>query len=86
MRTMTARELKNRTGEALRAARAGGTVLITVHGKPAAIVSPAHNERTASSRTRSFDAVWKEIESALSKGKSAFRTWREAEDFSRSRR
>src|SRR5438128_11532532 len=41
MRTMTARELKNRTGDALRAVGQGEQVLITRRGKPFALVVPA---------------------------------------------
>src|SRR2546429_9877273 len=40
MRTMTARELKNRTGDALRAEGQGEQVLITRRGKPLALVVP----------------------------------------------
>jgi prevent-host-death family protein len=41
MRTMTAKELKNRTGDALRAVGRGERVLVTRRGKPFALVAPA---------------------------------------------
>src|SRR5436309_984524 len=53
MRTMTARELKNRTGDALRAVGQGEQVLITRRGKPFALVVPA----TAAPRESEDDAL-----------------------------
>jgi prevent-host-death family protein len=40
---MTAKELKNRTGDALRAVGQGERVLVTRRGKPFALVVPATN-------------------------------------------
>jgi len=52
-KTMTARELKNRTGDALRAVGQGEQVLITRRGKPFALVVPA----TAAPRESEDDAL-----------------------------
>jgi prevent-host-death family protein len=45
MATVTARELKNRTGEALRAVGRGERVVITRRGKPFAVLSPYAGEQ-----------------------------------------
>jgi prevent-host-death family protein len=40
MKTITAKELKNKTGEVIKRVRRGETVLVSYRGKPLARVSP----------------------------------------------
>ncbi|MFQ5741206.1 MAG: type II toxin-antitoxin system Phd/YefM family antitoxin, partial [Acidobacteriota bacterium] len=44
MKVMTAKQLKNRTGEALRQVMQGEEILVTVRGKPAAVMRPPSGE------------------------------------------
>jgi prevent-host-death family protein len=58
MKTVTARELRSKTSEILQETRRGNEVLITVRGKPAAILKPVLN------RERGFKRIgfglWKD--------------------------
>jgi len=85
MRVMTARELKNRTGEALRLVRRGEKVLVTVHGKPRAVLSSAGETPVLPEDDKKFDEAWKEIEEVLSSSKPFFKSWQEAMNWSRKR-
>jgi prevent-host-death family protein len=86
LRSITARELKNRTGAALRAVRRGETLLVTFRGKPAAVVAPYQAAKAERQDVRSYEEAWADIELALKHGKPRFATWREAEDAVRGRR
>jgi prevent-host-death family protein len=55
MKVMTAKELKNRTGEALCPVKRGEKVLVTVHGKPRAVLSPAGEASVSSKGEKKFD-------------------------------
>ena len=58
MRTVTAKELRSRTSEILQEARRGNEVLITLRGKPVAILKPVED------RERGFKRIgfglWKD--------------------------
>jgi prevent-host-death family protein len=82
MLTMTAKELKNRTGEALRAVEQGRRVLLTRRGRPIALMTPAGPHAEADDLP--YDEAWREIEAALGTTKPPARSWRKA--MSRSRR
>lgn len=85
MRVMKAKDLKNRTGEALRLVKQGEEVMITVHGKPRAILSPAEGVHLPEERAKP-EEVWEGIERALRRSKPSFRSWEEAMNWSRRRR
>ena len=85
MKVMTARDLKNRTGEALRSVRHGEKVIITVHGKPRAILSPAGEAVDFPDEGKNLDETWKEIEEALTRSRPPFKSWQEATHWSRKR-
>jgi len=80
---MTAKELKNRTGEALRAVASGRKVVVTLRGKPVGVIVPAGDRAVAVSRP-SYDETWAEIEAVLATSKPRYRTWQQA--IARSRR
>jgi prevent-host-death family protein len=82
--TMTAKELKNRTGEALRAVSAGRRVVLTRHGKPVAVMVPA-DPPAEGSDVPSYEETWTEIEAALAGSTPAAPSWRTALDRSRRR-
>lgn len=79
METVTARELKNRTGAVLRRVRDGSRILVTRHGHPVAlIVSPDMLESATQDEARPFDEAWEEIERALAESEPPYPTWQEA--------
>ena len=85
-RRMTAKELKNRAGEALRHVARGGRVLITRRGRLVAAISPAKDEGQARSLTlRPFREAWADIERRLKGTKPLFSSWRKAIGWSRRR-
>ena len=60
--TMTAKELKNRTGDAFRAIARGDEVVLTRRGNPVARMTPMV---AAPPEVPSFDEAWAEIDAAL---------------------
>lgn len=86
MKVTTAKELKNRTGEALQYVARGGRVLITRRGKPLAILAPATE---AASReaivVRPLPEAWAAIQAQLKATAPPFPTWQEAFRWSRRR-
>ena len=86
MRVATAKELKNRTGEALRRAARGERVLITRRGKPVAVLGPATDALAEEpSKLRPPDVAWADIEARLKATSPVFPTWKEALRLSRRR-
>ena len=86
MKTMTAKELKNYTGEVMRTVSKGGEVVVTLRGNPAAVILPfAEAKKRKPLEIRSFEEAWIDIEKSLKKTKPQFKTWREAVRWSRNR-
>lgn len=85
MKTMAAKELKNRTGEAIRAVSNGKKVLITFRGKPLALMSPVTPAALEKSELRSMDVAWADIENTLKRSNPRFKTIKEAMDWTRKR-
>ncbi|TFE69310.1 hypothetical protein A7Q09_05310 [Methylacidiphilum sp. Yel] len=84
IKIMTAKELKNKTGSALRYVAKGGKILITLRGKPIAIISPPNLEGSLQQPLlRSFEEAWRDIEETLEKTEPFFINWKEAESWSR---
>jgi prevent-host-death family protein len=84
MLTMTAKELKNRTGEALRAVARGQRVLVTRRGRPLAVMAPA-SVAPLEPDERPYEEAWREIEAALRATAPPEASWRRAMDRSRRR-
>ncbi len=82
--TITAKELKNRTGEALRAVARGQRVLVTRRGRPLAVMSPA-SVAPLEPDERPYEEAWREIEAALRATAPREQSWRRAMDRSRRR-
>jgi antitoxin (DNA-binding transcriptional repressor) of toxin-antitoxin stability system len=85
-RTMTARELKNATGDVVRTLRQGGSILLTFRGKALGTIEPVRPDQEQSAAVLPFDEAWAEIEAQLEASPPAFPSWQEAEDHSRGRR
>lgn len=63
MKIVTARELKNRTGEVLRRVRAGESVVVTLRGVRVARVVPEGPSRLR--RPESMKRYWRDVISAV---------------------
>ena len=86
-KVMTAKELKNKTGAALRYVAKGGKVLVTMRGKRIAYISHPNLQKGMSEQLilRNFNEAWNDIEETLEKTVPFFKSWREAENWSRRR-
>ena len=86
MSTVTAKQLKQKTGEVIKKVRLGERLTVTYRGKPVAVIAPPTMEETkALEELRSFDEAWGDIEQTLRKTKPEFKGWREATEWMRNR-
>ncbi|MEA3385130.1 MAG: type II toxin-antitoxin system prevent-host-death family antitoxin [Thermodesulfobacteriota bacterium] len=86
MSTVTAKQLKQKTGEVIKKVRLGERLTVTYRGKPVAVIAPPTMEETkALEELRSFDEAWGDIEQTLRKTKPEFKGWREATEWVRNR-
>ena len=86
MKPMTARELKNSTGEVVRTLRRGESILLTFRGKALGTIEPLRADRGEETPILPYDQAWAEIEAQLQQSRPHFASWQEAEDQSRGRR
>jgi antitoxin (DNA-binding transcriptional repressor) of toxin-antitoxin stability system len=86
MKPLTARELKNSTGQVVRALRRGESILLTFRGKPLGTIEPLPPETLERPSIPPYEKAWAEIETQLKRSKPHFASWKEAEDESRGRR
>lgn len=86
MGTVTAKQLKQNTGEIIKRVKSGERLTLTYRGKPVGIIGPSKAEKTITmEEIRSFDDAWEDIEKTLGKTKPPFRGWKEAVDWVRNR-
>jgi prevent-host-death family protein len=86
MGTVTAKQLKQRTGEVIRRVKSGERLTVTYRGKPVAIISPSTTGETKTLKElRSIDEAWADIEKTLGKTKPEFEGWKEATAWARNR-
>jgi prevent-host-death family protein len=86
MGTITAKQLKQKTGEIIKRVKAGERLTLTHRGKPVATIAPATGEeRMILEGLAPFDEAWKDIENSLEKTAPAFKGWQEAMRWVRSR-
>jgi antitoxin (DNA-binding transcriptional repressor) of toxin-antitoxin stability system len=84
--TVTAKQLKQNTGEIIKRVKSGERLTITYRGKPVAIMAPSTNDESEVLRKlRSFDEAWADIEKTLGKTKAEFKGWKEATEWARNR-
>jgi prevent-host-death family protein len=86
MKPMTARDLKNSTGEVVRTLRRGGRILLTFRGRPIGTITPVEGGGTPAQAVRSYNDAWAAIDAELQGSQPRFASWRDAEDDSRGRR
>lgn len=85
MKTMTAKNLKNKTGEAMRTVSRGDKVVVTLRGKPFALISPVTDKLVNRESLRPIEDAWKDIEEALKKSRPKFKDSKEAMAWTRRR-
>jgi len=86
MKPMTARELKNSTGEVVRTLRRGESILLTFRGKALGTIEPLGPGGGRVPSIPPYKEAWAEIETQLSRSRPRFSSWKKAEDESRGRR
>ena len=85
MKSISAKELKNRTGEVLRRVEEGEKVLILKRGKPCAVLSPVAEEQIVLEGLRPYSEAWEDIEQTLKTTQPRHKTWEEAMRWTRRR-
>jgi antitoxin (DNA-binding transcriptional repressor) of toxin-antitoxin stability system len=86
MKPMSARELKNSTGDVIRTLRRGESILLTFRGKPLGTIAPLRTDSRGVPTIRPFEEAWAAIETELRRSRPRFASWQDAEDQSRGRR
>jgi prevent-host-death family protein len=86
MGTVTAKQLKQKTGEIIKRIKSGERLILTYRGKPLAVIEPTTEKDIKGIRNVS-DAVkaWERIESTLNTTSPEFKNWREATEWVRKR-
>ncbi len=86
MGTITAKQLKQRTGEVMKRVRSGERLTVTYRGEPVAVISPSTGEQgRISEGLRPFEQAWRGIEVALQETEPRFQGWQEATEWVRKR-
>ncbi|CAB1060304.1 hypothetical protein D1BOALGB6SA_5070 [Olavius sp. associated proteobacterium Delta 1] len=86
MGTITAKQLKQKTGEVIRRIKSGERLTLTYRGKPLAVIEPTiKNDIKELNRVNESVKAWEKIESTLNSTNSEFKNWREATEWVRNR-
>ncbi|MGC1401989.1 MAG: type II toxin-antitoxin system prevent-host-death family antitoxin [Thermodesulfobacteriota bacterium] len=86
MGTITAKQLKQNTGEIIKRVKSGERLTLTYRGKPVGVIAPSKDENSNTmEEIRPFDEAWEDIEKTLGKTKPPFKGWKEAVDWVRNR-
>ena len=86
MGTITAKQLKQKTGEVIRRIKSGERLTLTYRGKPLAFIEPAvKRDLNELNKVNEFAKAWEKIESTLNSTKPEFKNWREATGWVRNR-
>jgi antitoxin (DNA-binding transcriptional repressor) of toxin-antitoxin stability system len=86
MKPMSARELKNSTGDVIRTLRRGESILLTFRGKPLGTIEPIRSDALDAPVIQPYEEAWAAIETELKRSAPHFASWKDAENESRSRR
>lgn len=86
MGTVTAKQLKQKTGEVIKRIKSGERLILTYRGKPLAVIEPT-TEKDIKEIHNVGDSVkaWERIESTLNSTSPEFKNWREATEWVRKR-
>jgi prevent-host-death family protein len=86
MGTITAKQLKQKTGDVIKRIKSGERLTLTYRGKPLAVIEPT-TEKDLNKLNKVSDSVeaWKRIESTLNSTNPEFKNWREATEWVRNR-
>lgn len=86
MGTITAKHLKQRTGEVMKRVMSGERLTVTYRGRPVALISPRQVQQKGDmGASRSVECAWSGIEAALEETQPRFQGWREATEWVRKR-
>ena len=86
MGTITAKQLKQKTGEVIKRIKSGERLTLTYRGKPLAVIEPAtDNDIGKIDKANDSLKAWERIESTLNSTNPEFKNWREATDWVRNR-
>ena len=86
MKSVSAKELKNRTGEVLKLVEGGEKVLITMRRKPFAVLSPVKEGERETANLRPYEEAWEDIQKTLQETEPEFGSVAEAMKWTRRRR
>ena len=85
MKPMSARDLKNSTGEVVRTLRRGESILLTFRGRPLGTIEPMRPDTRDVPAIQPYEEAWASIETQLRRSTPRFSSWKDAEDESRGR-
>jgi prevent-host-death family protein len=83
MGTITAKQLKQKTGEVIKRIKAGERLTLTYRGKPLAVIEPTTDKDI--NKVSDLVKAWDRIESTLNSTNPEFKNWREATGWVRNR-
>jgi prevent-host-death family protein len=84
--TITAKQLKQKTGEVIKRIKSGERLTLTYRGKPLAVIEPATDKDIKKlNKVRDSVKAWERIESTLKSTNPKFENWREATGWVRDR-
>jgi len=86
MGTITAKQLKQKTGEVIRRIKSGERLTLTYRGKPLAVIEPTtKNDGKMLNQVNESAKAWERIESTLNNTNPKFKNWRKAAGWVRNR-
>jgi prevent-host-death family protein len=86
MGTITAKQLKQKTGEVIKRIKSGERLTLTYRGKPLAVIEPTTDKDIKKlNEVRDSVKAWERIESTLKSTNPKFENWREATGWVRDR-
>jgi prevent-host-death family protein len=84
--TITAKQLKQKTGEVIKRIKSGERLTLTYRGKPLAVIEPTTDKDIKKlNKVRDSVKAWERIESILNSTNPEFKNWREATGWVRDR-
>ena len=86
MKPMSARDLKNSTGDVNRTLRRGESILLTFRGKPLGTIKPLRPGTRDVPAIHPYEEARTAIEAELKRSTPRFASWKDAEDEGRGRR